>query len=110
MIAAVATIRSRLKIIPEERYISVCLIRVRSIRRKLEFAAAVNWTIMQRKFIGEARNGRKTMDDITYMDCWLYIAPLIPIKADTYSKDVYVMTFRALKEAEERRVKENDVE
>ena len=47
------------------------------------------------------------MDDITYMDCWLYIAPLIPIKADTYSKDVYVMTFRALKEAEERRVKEN---
>jgi hypothetical protein len=57
-----------------------------------------------------ARNGRKTMDDITYMDCWLYIAPLIPIKADTYSKDVYVMTFRALKEAEERRVKENDVE
>lgn len=50
------------------------------------------------------------MDDITYMDCWLYIAPLIPIKADTYSKNVYVMTFRALKEAEERRVKENDVE
>lgn len=48
------------------------------------------------------------MDDITYMDCWLYIAPLIPIKADTYSKNVYVMTFRALKEAEERRVKENN--
>lgn len=48
------------------------------------------------------------MDDITYMDCWHYIAPLIPIKADTYSEAVYVMTFQALKEAEERKVEEND--
>lgn len=47
------------------------------------------------------------MDDITYMDCWHYIAPLIPLKLDTISMDVYVMTFHALKEAEERRVKEN---
>ena len=53
------------------------------------------------------------MDDITYMDCWHYIAPLIPLKLDTISMDVYVMTFHALKEAEEaeeRRVKENDAE
>ena len=62
---------------------------------------------MQRKFIGEARNGRKTMDDITYMDCWHYIAPLIPID-NAYSRRVNVMVFHALKEAEERRVKEND--
>jgi hypothetical protein len=48
------------------------------------------------------------MGEITYMDCWHYIAPLIPFKVDTYSMDVYVMTFQALKEAEERRVKEND--
>ena len=47
------------------------------------------------------------MDDITYMDCWHYIAPLIPLKLDTISMDVYVMTFHALKEAEEKRVKEN---
>lgn len=47
------------------------------------------------------------MDDITYMDCWHYIAPLIPLKLDTISMDVYVMTFHALKEADERRVKEN---
>lgn len=47
------------------------------------------------------------MDDITYMDCWHFIAPLIPLKLDTISMDVYVMTFHALKEAEERRVKEN---
>lgn len=47
------------------------------------------------------------MDDITYMDCWHFIAPLIPLKLDTISMDVYVMTFHALKEAEEKRVKEN---
>lgn len=50
------------------------------------------------------------MDDITYMDCWHYIAPLIPINDNELSMHVYVMTFHALKEAEERRVKENDVE
>lgn len=44
------------------------------------------------------------MSEITYMDCWNYIAPLIPVKADTYSIDVYVMVYQALKEAEERRV------
>lgn len=48
------------------------------------------------------------MDEITYMDCWHYIAPLIPVKCDTFAMDVYVMVFRALKEAEERRVEEND--
>ena len=49
------------------------------------------------------------MAEITYMDCWHFIAPLIPFKVDTYSMDVYVMTFQVLKEAEERRTKENDV-
>ena len=48
------------------------------------------------------------MAEITYMDCWHFIAPLIPVKVDTYSVDVYVMTFQALKEAEERRAKENN--
>lgn len=51
------------------------------------------------------------MDEITYMDCWHFIAPLIPID-NAYSRRVYVMTFHALKEAEEaeeRMVKENDV-
>lgn len=48
------------------------------------------------------------MADITYMDCWHYIAPLIPVKVDTYSMDVYVMIFHALKEAEKRREKENN--
>ena len=45
------------------------------------------------------------MDDLTYMDCLHYIAPLIPIHSGTYAEDVYVMVFQALKEAEERRVK-----
>lgn len=49
------------------------------------------------------------MAEITYMDCWSFIAPLIPID-NAHSRYVYVMVFLALKEAEERRVKENDVE
>lgn len=42
------------------------------------------------------------MADLTYMDCWHYIAPLIPMCNKT-SQEVYVMVFQALKEAEERR-------
>ena len=42
------------------------------------------------------------MDDLTYMDCWYYIAPLIPVRSET-SQKIYVMVFQALKEAEERR-------
>lgn len=44
------------------------------------------------------------MADLTYMDCWNYIAPLIPISTET-SQEIYVMTFQALKEADERRKK-----
>lgn len=49
--------------------------------------------------------GRKvlTMADLTYMDCWDYIAPRIPITSDRMTTEVYVMVFQALKEAEERR-------
>lgn len=47
------------------------------------------------------------MADLTYMDCWHYIAPLIPITSDRMTVEIYVMLFQALKEAEERR-KEND--
>ena len=45
------------------------------------------------------------MADLTYMDCWHYIAQLIPISSET-SQRIYVMVFQALKEADERR-KEN---
>ena len=44
------------------------------------------------------------MGDLTYMDCWNYIAPLIPISSEI-SQDIYVMVFQALKEADERRNK-----
>lgn len=43
------------------------------------------------------------MEEITYMDCWHFIAPLIPVTGDEYTKDVYVKTFNALNEAEKRR-------
>ena len=46
------------------------------------------------------------MTDLTYMDCWHYIAPLIPIAGDRMAAKIYVMVFQALKEADERR-KEN---
>ncbi len=42
------------------------------------------------------------MTDLTYMDCWHFIAPLIPICTET-SQEIYVMVFQALKEADERR-------
>ncbi len=45
------------------------------------------------------------MNEITYMDCWQFIAPLIPVTTD-FAQDVYVMTFHALKEAEEKRIAE----
>lgn len=44
-------------------------------------------------------------NDITYMDCWHYVAPLLPVNTD-FGQDVYVMIFNALKEAEKRRIAE----
>lgn len=41
-------------------------------------------------------------EKITYMDCWHYIAPLIPVTDDPMTHDLYVMTFHALKEADEK--------
>lgn len=43
--------------------------------------------------------------EITYMDCWHFIAPLIPVNTD-YTMDIYVMVFGALKEAEKKRIAE----
>ncbi len=42
------------------------------------------------------------MADLTYMDCWNYIAPLIPISSEM-SQEIYAMVFQALKEADDRR-------
>lgn len=44
------------------------------------------------------------MADLTYMDCWNFIAPLIPI-ANENARQVYIMTFMALQEVEKRRKK-----
>ena len=41
-------------------------------------------------------------DNITYMDCWRYIAPTIPITEDPISTRIYVMVFKALSDADER--------
>lgn len=41
-------------------------------------------------------------NDITYMDCWHYVAPLLPVNTD-FGEEVYVMIFNALKEAEKKR-------
>lgn len=42
-------------------------------------------------------------NELTYMGCWYFIAPLIPVTTD-FAQGVYVMVFRALKEAEEKRI------
>ena len=44
-------------------------------------------------------------DELTYMDCWHFIAPLIPVNTD-YTMGIYVMVFNALKEAEKKRIAE----
>lgn len=44
-------------------------------------------------------------NELTYMDCWHFIAPLIPVNTD-FTMDIYVMVFNAMKEAEKRRVAE----
>lgn len=46
------------------------------------------------------------MGEITYLDCWKFISTFLPVSSD-YEQDIYLMTFRALKEAEERREKES---
>lgn len=42
--------------------------------------------------------------DLTYLDCWHFIAPLIPVSDDKTSQMVYTMVFLALREAEKQRV------
>lgn len=42
------------------------------------------------------------MGELTYMDCWNFVAPLIPV-TDDLSTEIYVMVFGALKKAEEQR-------
>nr|DAG69233.1 MAG TPA: hypothetical protein [Caudoviricetes sp.] len=44
-------------------------------------------------------------DKPTYMDCWHFIAPLIPVDTN-YTIDIYLMVFNALKEAEKIRIAE----
>lgn len=46
-------------------------------------------------------------NEITYMDCWHFIAPLIPVNTD-YTMDIYVMVFSALKDAEKKRIAEKE--
>ena len=44
----------------------------------------------------------------TYMDCWYFIAPLIPVNTD-FERGMYVMVFCALKEAEEKWIAEKRI-
>lgn len=41
--------------------------------------------------------------ELTYMDCWHYVAPLLQVNTD-FGMEVYVMIFNALKEAEKKRI------
>lgn len=44
-------------------------------------------------------------NDITYIDCWYFIATLIPVNTD-YGRTVYCMCYQAMKEAEKKRLTE----
>ena len=41
----------------------------------------------------------------TYMDCWHFIAKLLPINSET-ARTIYCMVFHALKEADQRQAAE----
>ena len=43
----------------------------------------------------------KEHEEPTAMDCWHYIAPLIPVTSDKMSIDIYVKTFKAFQLLEE---------
>lgn len=45
------------------------------------------------------------MPELTHMDCWNFVAPLIPV-TDDLTMDIYVMVFNALKKAEGQRKEE----
>lgn len=42
--------------------------------------------------------------DLTYLDCWHFVAPLIPVTDSETAQWIYVMVFNALNEAEKRRL------
>lgn len=44
-------------------------------------------------------------DKPTYMDCWNFVAPLIPVSTD-YTREIYCMVYTAMKQAEKRRLEE----
>lgn len=44
-------------------------------------------------------------DNITYMDCWYFIAPRLPVNTD-YGRTIYCMCYQAMKEAEKKRLTE----
>lgn len=43
-------------------------------------------------------------NELTYMDCWHFVAPLIPVNTD-YARSIYCMVYYALNEAD-RQLKE----
>lgn len=43
------------------------------------------------------------MNELTYMDCWHFVSYIIPTNTKT-NREIYCMVYRALKEAEERRI------
>lgn len=57
------------------------------------------------ELLRENTGGRRMSNELTYMDCWHFIAPLIPVDTN-YTIDIYVMVFNALKEAEKKRIAE----
>jgi hypothetical protein len=50
----------------------------------------------------------KMDNEITYMDCWHFVAPMIPVNTD-YARSIYCMVFSALKEADDRQLKKKGV-
>lgn len=41
------------------------------------------------------------------MDCWYFVAPLLPVPQDPITTEVYIKVFSALKDAEDREIRKD---
>ena len=49
----------------------------------------------------------KDKESLTYMDCWYFVAPLLPVPQDPITTEVYIKVFSALKDAEDREIRKD---
>ena len=84
-----------IKLMPPTRVVRYCCAVLKETTGRDRFiATGVRWAESTAR-----KNNRSSLE--TYMDCWNFVAPLIPV-TDDLTMEIYVMVFNALKKAEEQ--------